>query len=106
MINRIELIRAMQGAGLLIEHIEVGRLIRCKTADDKGLQKSGWYRLFDDADRMTAVYGDWRTGARDVWVSGSNRRQTPEQRANARRLIEQARRAVSRDAGRCDFANW
>ncbi|CAM5539674.1 hypothetical protein ECAE60S_04184 [Eoetvoesiella caeni] len=88
--DRIALIRAIQGAGLLVESIEPGRLIRCKTDDDKGLQKSGWYRFFDDADLMTCVYGDWRTGSRGVWVSGGDKPQTPEQRANARRLIEQA----------------
>lgn len=100
MINRIELTRALQGAGLLVEHIYAGRLIRCKTADDKGQQKSGWYRVFDDANLTTVVYGCWRTGFRDVWVSGGNKPQTPEQRANARRLIDQAKRERQQEQAR------
>lgn len=96
MIDRIELIRALQGAGLLVEYIESGRLIRCKTADDKGAQRSGWYRLFDDADVATCVYGDWRTGQRGVWVSGDNRQQTPAQRAYTRRQIEQTQQQERR----------
>lgn len=102
--HRIELIRAMQASGLLVEHIEAGRLIRCKTADDKGLQKSGWYRLFDDADLTTCVYGDWRSGSRDVWTGGS-KPQTPQQRASARRLIEQARRERQQEQARQWAAN-
>lgn len=91
MIGRLALIHTLQSAGLQVAHIEVGRLIRCKTVDDKGQQKSGWYRVFDDARRITAVYGCWRTGERGVWVSGDNQQQTPEQRVNDRRLLDQAK---------------
>lgn len=96
MIDRIKLINALQSAGLLVEHIEAGRLIRCKTATDKGHQKSGWYRVFDDARMTTAVYGCWRGGFRNVWTSGGNNPQTPEQCAHARRVIEQAKRERQR----------
>lgn len=88
--NRIDLLRALNAAGLQVESLESGRLIRCKTNDDKGLQKSGWYRLFDDVDLMTCVYGDWRTGMQNTWMGG-NKPQTHEQRAIVKRLIEQAR---------------
>ncbi|MCO7642457.1 toprim domain-containing protein [Pseudomonas sp. S 311-6] len=90
MANRIELIRTLNNAGLKIDGLESGRLIRCKNDSDKGSQKSGWYRVFDNTDLMTCVYGDWRTGKRNVWVSGGNKPQTPEQRANTKCLIERA----------------
>lgn len=89
MSNRLELLRALSAAGLLVDSLESGRLIRCKTTEDKGLQKSGWYRLFDDADQMTCVYGDWRAGLQSTWIGGS--KPTPEQRIIAKRLIEQAK---------------
>lgn len=81
--------------------IEPGRLMRCKTDDDKGLQKSGWYRVFDDTDLMTCVYGDWRQDSRHVWVSG-NRPQSAESRAAAQRLIDKAK-AERRQA---QLAQW
>lgn len=104
MIDRTILIHAMQGAGLLVEHIEAGRLIRCKTADDKGQQKSGWYRLFDDADLATCVYGDWRNDSRGVWVGG-DKPQTPAQHAAAKRLIKQAQRERQQEQARQWVAN-
>ena len=87
--NRIDLLRALHAAGLQVESLESGRLIRCRTAEDKGLQKSGWYRLFDDVEMMTCVYGDWRTGLQSTWIGGN--KPTPEQRAIAKRLIQQAK---------------
>ncbi|UHL62754.1 toprim domain-containing protein [Paralcaligenes sp. KSB-10] len=90
-IQHIELERAMQSAGLVVEHIEPGRLVRCKTDEDKGLQKSGWYRVFDDGDCISCVYGDWRQDSRGAWVSGASRLQTFEQRAATQRAIERAK---------------
>src|SRR3546814_18232394 len=81
--DRLALIRALHGAGLQVESLEAGRLIRCKTDADKGLPKSGWYRLFDDANLMTCVYGDWRNDSRGVW-GGGDITQPPEQRATAK----------------------
>lgn len=100
MSDRLALIRALNGAGLQVDSLESGRLIRCKTDDDKGLQKSGWYRLFDDADLMTCVYGDWRNGTRDTWVSGTAKRQSPEQRARTQRMIERARHERQQEQAR------
>lgn len=104
MTDRLALIRALNGAGLQVDSLEAGRLIRCKTDDDKGLQKSGWYRLFDDADLVTCVYGDWRTGERGIWVGG-DKPQTPAQRANAKHLIERARQERQQEQARQWAAN-
>lgn len=70
-INYTALISAMQNAGLVVERLEAGRLVRCKTTSDKSHQKSGWYFLYNDNYQVTAVYGDWRTGSREVWKSES-----------------------------------
>src|SRR3546814_18005486 len=48
---------------------------------------------------MTCVYGDWRNDSRGVWVGGDIP-QTPEQRANAKRLIEQARQERQQEQAR------
>lgn len=103
--RHIDLERILQAAGLLVDSLEHGRLIRCKAGDDKGTQRSGWYRLFDDADVATCVYGDWRTGERGVWVSVDSRQQTPEQRAAVKRLIEQAQRERQQEQARQWAAN-
>lgn len=105
MTDRLALIRALNGTGLQVDSLEAGRLIRCKTDDDKGLQKSGWYRLFDEADLVTCVYGDWRNDSRGVWVAGSDKPQTPEQRANAKRLSERAQQERQQEQARQWAAN-
>lgn len=56
--------RALQAAGLMVDELELGRLIRCKTAGDKGGSRSGWYFCFDDGG---VSYGDWRSGFVNHW---------------------------------------
>jgi putative DNA primase/helicase len=85
-----ELQNEMLNAGLLVENLELGGLTRCKTTSDKGGQKSGWYRMFDDVDQVTCVYGDWRTGMRHIWTS-SDKPRSPEQHLNMNRLIERVK---------------
>ena len=85
--NLTSLENALQGAGLVIEKIHYGKLVRCRTQEDKGNLQSGWYRVFD-GDMAVAVFGDWRTAERGIWMA-ENGHQTPHDRA--RRLIEQAR---------------
>lgn len=89
--DRIDLEHAMRAAGLVIDHIEPGTLIRCSTEGDKPGQRSGWYRLFDEGDPITCVFGDWRDGSRVVWTN-TNQARTPEQHHKARQRVEQARR--------------
>jgi len=85
-----ELQNEMLNVGLLVESIEHGGLTRCKTTSDKGGQKSGWYRIFDDSDLVICVYGDWRTGIRHVWANSDNPRSS-EQRLNMDRLIKRVK---------------
>lgn len=82
-----ELQNEMLNSGLLVDNLEHGDLTRCKTTTDKGGQKSGWYRLFDEGSRITCVFGDWRTGTQNVWMN-FGRPQTPQQYAETAKLIE------------------
>jgi len=90
MLNHSELIGALRAAGLDVKHIEIGKLTRCKTTDDKVGQQSGWYRVFDDFHTIVAIYGNWKDSSRGVYVEG-NRYQTPKQRADVSLLIERAK---------------
>ena len=85
-----ELKHEMHSAGLVVNQLVTGKLTRCKTGGDKGANQSGWYRLFDDSDLLTCVYGDWRTVIRYVWKN-SDKPRTTEQRLNMNRLIERAK---------------
>ena len=71
-----ELKHEMLGAGLMVNQLVAGKLTRCKTNDDKGANQSGWYRIFDNSDLVTCVYGDWRTGIRHVWTNSDKPRTT------------------------------
>ena len=90
MLNHSELIGALRAAGLDVKHIEIGKLTRCKTTDDKVGQQSGWYRVFDDFHTIVAIYGNWKDSSRGVYVEG-NRNRTPRQRADVSLLIERAK---------------
>lgn len=47
---------ALQAAGLMVDSIETGRLMRCKVQGGKGGSRDGWYLAFDDGG---IVFGDW-----------------------------------------------
>jgi phage/plasmid primase-like uncharacterized protein len=91
MLNHSELIDTLRAAGLIIKDFETRKFERCPTLDDKGGQESGFYRVFEGLGITTCIYGDWRSGAYNTWTSKDSRNQTPSQRADARRLIEQAK---------------
>lgn len=93
-INYRTLISAMQNAGLVIESLEAGRLIRCKTISDKSHQKSGWYMLYVDIYQVTAVYGDWRTGSREVWTSD---RKTLKRSADHTKVLDELKQKRHQD---------
>lgn len=47
---------ALQAAGLMVDSIETGRLMRCKVEGGKRGNRDGWYLAFDDGG---IVFGDW-----------------------------------------------
>lgn len=90
------LLDAMQTSGLLVERIEPGRLVRCRTEQDKPGQVSGWYLTYDNGSAgMVCVYGDWRTGTREVWHDNAGP-VSAQQREAARLLMAEARKQQQR----------
>lgn len=49
-------LHALQAAGLMVDDLETGRLIRCRVQEGKRGNRDGWYLAFDDGG---IVYGDW-----------------------------------------------
>lgn len=62
--SMLRILTLVRNAGLIVDELLVGKLMRCPTVDDRPGQRSGYYRVFDDGG---AVYGDWRTGQRHVY---------------------------------------
>lgn len=86
-----DLLSAMQSFGLEVSRLETGGLMRCKAIGDKGAQRSGWYRFFDDIDAQVCVFGNWRTGERNTWAGG-NQHLTATQRQYIQERLSQAQR--------------
>ncbi len=60
-------LRQLTEFGLDVQALELGRIVRCRTPDDRRGQKSGWYALGEivtEAGETLIVgsYGDWREG--------------------------------------------
>lgn len=67
-----------------------GEVHRFRTEDDKPGAKSGWYSLHLDG-LPAGIFGSWKLGEVRTWCSVSRDRQTPAQRADIRRLVEQVK---------------
>lgn len=96
--NYDDVIRQITGAGLLVDHLVVGKLQRCKVEGDR--DKRGWYsvheiRLDDGDDVLVGAYGVWRgddNGSQKIQLG--KRKLNKEQSAALRaRLAEDRRRA-------------
>jgi len=81
---------ALQAGGLIPGVITAGSLQRCRVEGDKGAQRSGAYRLFDDGI-PACPWWNWKTSESGVWVS-AERPLVGIDRYRHRQLIEQARR--------------
>ena len=104
--NHDDVVQQMQAHGLVVETLQTGKLYRCKTAEDRGRQKSGWYSLHElrtekGAVLLVGAFGNWREGvdpstgralAHRVELKG--RRISPEERGAIRqRIAEEKRKA-------------
>lgn len=63
--NYDDVLNQMRSLGLEVDSLEVGRIVRCRTADDKGRQRTGWYKLFELQTRagktlLVGAFGDYR----------------------------------------------
>lgn len=65
--NYDDVVQQLADHGLQVQSIEVGKLVRVATVEDKGNEKSGWYSLHElraeSGDRLlVGVFGNWREG--------------------------------------------
>jgi putative DNA primase/helicase len=81
----VEKIQATLGVAPAITDILPGRMVRFATCDQKG-DDAGWCKLFDDCEG--GVFGCWRQGISEKWLSESNR--GPEEQNKFLERVKQA----------------
>jgi len=98
--NYSDVLAQFRNFGLDVEAPEIGKLTRCRTADDRRGQKSGFYALFEIQTEagdtlLVGSYGDWRQGGDAHKVALSRKQKlTPDERAAIRtRMAEDRKRA-------------
>lgn len=95
--NYDDVLGQLRAIGLEVDTLEIGRLTRCRTADDKGRQRTGWYSLHEirtgkGALLLVGAFGDWRQGISEK-VDLKRRELTTDERAAIRARIDTERRA-------------
>ncbi len=92
----------LRAAGLVVESLEIGKIMRCPTEDDHGQKnkKAGWYvlhevRLETSGDIvLIGAYGDHRTGLNaKISLKGLQSLTTEQKKAAEKRLADDRRRA-------------
>ena len=73
-----------------------GAIHRFRCDGDKSGSLNGWYCLHLDGT-PAGVFGSWKLGIIETWSSVSAEEQTPQQRADLRALIQQAKRERDQD---------
>lgn len=71
-------------------HIPPGKLVRFPGAGKNGRNRAGWCKLFSDG--IGGMFGDWTTGLYQVWQAEHDRPQAPQERAEFKRKVDEARR--------------
>lgn len=92
--HEYRLLEHLQAHGLLVDTLEAGRLVRCRTAD-KPRKLNGWYIAFL-GDIPTVVWGNWATGDGGKFL-GLDRPLTQKERATVRVQYEQSRELARRE---------
>lgn len=64
-----------------------GKMHRFPLEGDKDNQKSGWYHLHDNGDFVVGVYGNWRSGVVDKWVSVEQKNLTEVQKQRVTKIV-------------------
>ncbi|AUN95419.1 DUF5906 domain-containing protein [Pseudazoarcus pumilus] len=94
--NYDDVIAQLEAEGLMVDHLVVGRLVRCKVEGDR--EKRGWYAVHEltlDGGDVVLVgsFGVWRgddNGARKIEIKGTPL--SAEQRAAMRKRLAEDRR--------------
>lgn len=118
--NLDSVLEQLQSHGLVVDGVEVGRKIRCKTTDDRRLQKSGWYHLHELRLRsgdvvLVGVFGNPREGDGQGYhkvelnlkaLSAEEKMAIRARLAEDKRRADAQRKAVADRAARHAEAAW
>lgn len=115
--NYEDVLGQLQGAGLLVDSLEVGRLRRCKVDGDR--ERRGWYhlheiRLPNGDDLIVGSYGVWRGAEnnatkvelRKAEISAEQRESLRKRLAEDKRRSELARKADAARAAERATKAW
>jgi len=108
--NHDDVLRQLADGGLVVDALEIGRLVRCRTADDRRGQRSGWYSLHEFTAEsgetlIVGAYGDWRGGVTHKIRLDRKHSLTPDERAAIRkRMAAERRRAEAERKRRAEAA--
>ncbi|HXD37841.1 MAG TPA: DUF5906 domain-containing protein [Rhodanobacter sp.] len=91
----------LRAAGLLVEQLDIGRMVRCRVEGDR--ERRGWYMLHELQGRdgqllIVGSFGVWHgndNGAQKVAIAKSNEL-TADQRDAIRRRLAEDRKAIDR----------
>lgn len=108
--NYDDVLGQLRAAGLVVDHIEVGRMRRCKIEGDR--EKRGWYSLHefvkdDGSVLIVGSYGVWRgaeNNAQKIALSKSERLTPDQLSALKTRMAEDKRKAEAEQKARNDRA--
>lgn len=117
--NYDDALAQLREAGLDVHTIEVGRLQRCRMADDKSREKRGWYhlhevRLDSGAEVLVGGFGVWRGNEnnaqkiqlRNIEITAEQREAMRRRWAEDRKRAELARAAEARRAAERAQSAW
>jgi len=107
----------LRSYGLLVDDLEVGRLVRVDVEGHRRCSRNGWYSLFwydrpDGTQVPAGNYGNWDTGdVQKVWLKGMGLSKTEKDIVNQRcadnkRIALQMRSEAARRAARTAEAMW
>lgn len=102
--NYEDVLAQLRDAGLMVDHLEIGRMRRCKVEGDR--EKRGWYSLHelrtDNGDLLiVGTYGVWRgsdSNTQKIDVRKSD--MSADQRAALKARIAEDRKTAERDRAR------
>ena len=92
--------------GLEISVVQItDDVVRCKSRDDKGQKKSGWYVIHEEDNMLFGAMGDWKTGlqrsfcSRDEWkIDYTTQSRINEKIAEAKKQAEIERKRAAESA--------
>ena len=103
--NEAEVLDQLRAAGLQVDSLEVGRLVRCPAEGDRGRSKTGWYSLHElrvgSGDLLlVGAFGNWRDAGAKYKVELKKREISADERAAIRKRVAEDRKRAAAKAAR------